>query len=80
MSTEWQPAADAPKDRMINLYCPGVSTPTQGVLQGMWDNRNNRWMLNPYGTAQAPTLYPSMWCDLLPPPPEGITPGKPDGQ
>lgn len=71
----WATMDTAPKDQMINLYCPGVSAPTKGVLQGQWDSKNSRWALNPYGTNQTPTLYPSRWCGIEAPPAD-VTPPK----
>ena len=65
----WQAMDSAKQDgSMMQLYCPGISPNTNGVLQGYWDKRLNVWALNPYGTVQPVALYPSMWADLTSPP------------
>lgn len=72
MAANWQTMDNAPKDRVINVYCPGVCPPTSGVLQGVWNTRLSIWELNPYGTVQPVALYPNRWCDIEGPP-AGIT-------
>lgn len=64
----WQSITTAPQDRMLNLLCPGMSAPTKGVLQGGWNARLSVWVLNPFGTVQFTTLFPSMWDEIEAPP------------
>lgn len=64
----WQPILSAPQDRMLQLFCPGISSPTKGVLQGQWNARLKVWVLNPYGSTQFTTLFPTQWCELTTPP------------
>lgn len=66
---DWQPMDTAKQDgSMMNLFCPGVSDPTKGVLQGCWNARLGVWILNPYGSTQFTTLFPSRWCPIEAPP------------
>lgn len=65
----WRPLNDqTPKDRMVEFYCPGISKPSKGILQGIWNDRLKIWTLNPYGTTQFVTLFPSMWREIGNPP------------
>lgn len=68
-SDDWTPIASAPQDgSMIEVFCAGISPPTKGVLQGCWNIRLGQWILNPYGTTQFTTLFPTMWRSIRPPP------------
>lgn len=64
----WSTMDNCPRDRMVNMFCPGVSPATKGVLQGLWNDRLQVWTLNPYGTTQFITLFPSRWCEIEEPP------------
>lgn len=76
--SDWATMDSAPKDKIvvdgkecdhiINLFCPGVSPATRGVLQGYWDTRLKGWILNSYGQTQPTVLYPSRWCEVEMPP------------
>lgn len=66
---DWPTIESAPQDgTMLNLYCPGISSPTGGVLQGSFDTRLRNWTLNPYGTTSFTTLFPTHWCSIETPP------------
>lgn len=65
----WRVLTEADKDKlMLELFCPGMSAPTKGVLQGQWNKRLNNWVLNPFGTVQFTTLFPSRCREIGPPP------------
>lgn len=65
---EWQTMETAPKDRIVQFFCPGACEASKNILQGIWNDRLGIWTLNPYGTAQFTTLYPSRWAEIDDPP------------
>lgn len=76
--SDWATMDTAPKDKIvvdgkecdqiINMFCPGVSPGSRGVLQGYWDARLKAWCLTSYGAVQPTVLFPSRWCAVESPP------------